>query len=83
MPAGRPWRASSGGIARHVRVTPRGIEDRGDGPVFSLRVRVAAEAGAANEAARRLVAQALGCPASAVFLQSGAHARTTVLGVEL
>jgi uncharacterized protein YggU (UPF0235/DUF167 family) len=34
------------------------------------------EDGAANEAVRRLLAKAIGCPASAVVLTAGATART-------
>ena len=79
-----PWRPVPGGLALHVRVTPRGgrdavegIETLADGrPVLKVRVRAVPEGGAANEAVRHLLASALGCPPSAVALTGGATART-------
>ncbi len=49
----------------------------------SLRVRVSAPpaGGAANEAVRRLVAAALGCPPSAVTILRGHASRVKLLGV--
>jgi hypothetical protein len=66
-----------------VRVTPKGGRDAIDGvealsdgrPILKVRVRAAPEDGAANEGVRRLVAKALGLPASAVTLEAGATAR--------
>jgi uncharacterized protein len=64
-------------------VTPRGGRDSLDGveslsdgrPVLKVRVRAVPEDGAANEGVRRLLAKALGLPASAVSLEAGATAR--------
>jgi len=61
-----------------VRVMPR---SRRAGVVVSdtgvvVRVRAAPEGGKATEEARRALAAALGLPASAVTLRSGATART-------
>ncbi|HEY8383414.1 MAG TPA: DUF167 family protein [Microvirga sp.] len=78
-----PWQAAAGGLDLRVRATPRagrdaveGIEALSDGrPVLKVRVRAAPEDGAANEAVRRVLAKALGLPASAVTLAAGATAR--------
>ena len=64
-------------------MTPRGgrdaiegVEALADGrPVLKVRVRAVPEDGAANEGVRRLLAKALGLPASAVRLEAGATAR--------
>jgi hypothetical protein len=77
------WRAVPGGLEIRVRVTPRGGRDGIDGvealsdgrTVLKVRVRAAPEDGAANEAVRRVLARALGIPASSVRLQAGATAR--------
>jgi uncharacterized protein len=84
-----PWRAVAGGLEIRVRVTPRGgrdgiegIEALSDGrSVLKVRVRAAPEEGAANDAARRVLARALGLPASAVNLQAGATARVKTFRV--
>jgi len=81
--AAAPWRPVAGGLEIRVRVTPRGGRDGIDGvealadgrTVLKVRVRSAPEDGAANEAVRRLLAKALGVPASAISLASGATAR--------
>jgi uncharacterized protein YggU (UPF0235/DUF167 family) len=78
-----PWRPVAGGLEVRVRVTPRGGRDGIDGvealadgrAVLNVRVRSAPQDGAANEAARRLLAKALGVPASAVNLAGGATGR--------
>ncbi|WP_243370182.1 DUF167 family protein [Microvirga solisilvae] len=78
-----PWRIRPEGIEVRVRVTPKGGRDAIDGvealsdgrPVLKVRVRAAPEDGAANEGVRRLLAKALGRPASAVTLEAGATAR--------
>ncbi len=62
-----------------MRVTPRGGRDAVDGvetlsdgrPVLKVRVRAAPENGAANEGVRRLLAEELELPASAVRLEAG------------
>jgi uncharacterized protein YggU (UPF0235/DUF167 family) len=72
-----------------LRVTPRGGRDAIDGVealsdgrrVLKVRVRAVPENGAANDAARRLLASALGCPVSAVDLAAGATARLKTFGV--
>ena len=78
-----PWRIRPEGLEVRVRVTPKGGRDAIDGvealsdgrPVLKVRVRAAPEDGAANEGVRRLLAKALGRPASAVTLEAGATAR--------
>lgn len=90
MALDEPWRMCPDGIEVRVRVTPRGGRDAVDGidrpdasgPLVKLRVRVAPAAGAANKAVRRLLAEALGCPLSAVSLRTGATARVKVFRVE-
>lgn len=77
------WRATDAGVIVTVRVTPRGGSDRIDGvarladgrAVLKVRVRVAPEDGAANDAVVRLLARALGLPARDVEVVSGATAR--------
>ena len=71
-----------------VRLTPRGGRDRIEGWAVDadgrahLKVRVAAPPvdGAANDALVRLIAKALGRPASAVRIVSGDTARTQTAG---
>ncbi|MBL0404772.1 DUF167 domain-containing protein [Microvirga aerilata] len=78
-----PWRVRPDGLEIRVRVTPRGGRDSLDGveslsdgrAVPKVRVRAVPEDGAANEGVRRLLAKALGLPASAVSLEAGATAR--------
>jgi uncharacterized protein YggU (UPF0235/DUF167 family) len=77
------WHPRPEGLEVRVRVTPRGGRDALDGletladgrRVLKVRVRAAPEDGAANEAVRRLLADILGRPASAVALAAGATAR--------
>ena len=79
----RPWRITPEGIEVRVRATPRGgrdaldgVETRDDGAaVLKVRVRAAPEDGAANAAVRDVLRRALGLPASAVALTTGATAR--------
>jgi uncharacterized protein YggU (UPF0235/DUF167 family) len=78
-----PWRVTPAGIEVRVRATPRGgrdaldgVETRDDGAaVLKVRVRAAPEDGAANAAIRDVLRRALGLPASAVTLATGATAR--------
>ncbi|MBI5284715.1 MAG: DUF167 domain-containing protein [Chloroflexi bacterium] len=68
-----------------VRLTPRGGRDAIDGwDGDILRVRVAAPPvdGRANEAMLRLLAKALGVPASKVTLASGAQSRIKLVDVD-
>ncbi|AWN49140.1 hypothetical protein DK419_24610 [Methylobacterium terrae] len=84
-----PWRITPGGIEVRVRATPRGgrdaldgVETRDDGlPVLKVRVRAAPEDGAANAAIRDVLRRALGLPASAVTLATGAAARIKLFRV--
>ena len=86
---GRPWREMPGGVLLTVRVTPRGGRDAVDGAetladgkaVLKVRVRTAPEDGAANEAVRRLIANLVARPASAVRLESGATSRVKTLSI--
>ena len=81
------WRVVPGGVEVRVRVTPRGGRDAVDGldrlsdgrAVVKVRVRAVPEDGAANDAVRRILAKALGQPASAVSLAAGATARVKTL----
>jgi uncharacterized protein YggU (UPF0235/DUF167 family) len=83
------WRLLPDGVEVRVRVTPRGgrdalggVEALSDGRlVLTLRVRAAPEDGAANEAARRILAKALGRPTAAVDLVAGATARVKTFRV--
>ena len=85
----RPWREEADGVALRVRVTPKagrdalaGLQMLSDGGlVLGVKVRAAPEDGAANEAVRRCLAKALGRPASAVALRSGASARLKTLAI--
>jgi uncharacterized protein len=81
--AAPPWHARDDGLEVTVRLTPRsnrdeidGIETLADGrPVLKVRVRAIPEAGAANAALLRLLAESLRRPASSLNLESGATAR--------
>ena len=85
-----PWRVVASGVEVRVRATPRGGRNAIDGSetladgraVLKVRVRSAPEDGAANEAVRRVLAKALGRPASAVSLTAGATARLKTLRVD-
>ena len=88
--AGAAWQLRSDGIDIRLRVTPRGGRDAVDGvvtlsdgrAVLMVRVRALPEDGAANDAVRRLLAKALGCPAAAVSLTAGATGRVKTFRVE-
>jgi uncharacterized protein len=89
MDAARPWREEADGVALRVRVTPKagrdalaGVQMLSDGGlVLAVKVRAAPEDGAANEAVRRCLANALGRPTSTVALRSGARARLKTLTI--
>lgn len=78
-----PFRIVAGVLRVKVRLTPRAAVDRVDGrsllsdgtEILAARVRAAPEAGAANEALERLVAEALGRPRSAARVVRGGTAR--------
>jgi uncharacterized protein YggU (UPF0235/DUF167 family) len=78
-----PWAAVAGGVALHVRLTPKGGRDAIDGietladgrAVLKARVRAAPSEGEANDALIRLIAKALGVPPRDVTLAAGATAR--------
>jgi uncharacterized protein len=84
------WQLRGNGVEIRLRVTPRGgrdpvvgVEALSDGrAVLKVRVKAVPEDGAANEAVRRLLAEALGCSASAVSLAAGAAARVETFRVE-
>lgn len=68
-----------------VHVTPRSSRDAieaGAGGVLSVRVTAPPDAGKANAAVCRLVAEALGVPKSSVTVFRGHTARTKVLEIE-
>ncbi len=77
------WRRQGEGVVVHLRLTPKAARDAVEGcetladgrEVLKARVRAVPEGGKANEAARKLLARALGLPASKVSLESGATAR--------
>lgn len=89
-PASGPWTLSGEAVLLHVRVTPKsardeigGIRQLADGsPVLQARVRAVPENGKANEALVRLLAKALGVPASAVHVEAGAGSRLKSIRIE-
>ncbi|ESX18638.1 DUF167 family protein [Mesorhizobium sp. M1148] len=84
-----PYRLREDGIDLFVRLTPKAAVDRLEGAEtaadgrchLKARVRAVPENGAANQALQRLVAKALGVPASAVSVVAGATARLKTLRV--
>ncbi|MER8526016.1 DUF167 family protein [Mesorhizobium sp. M0814] len=84
-----PFRTRADGIDLFVRLTPKAAMDRLEGIETSVdgrsylkaRVRAVPENGAANRALERLVAKALGVPASAVSIAAGGTARLKTLRV--
>lgn len=83
---GRDRRAGTRALL-FVRVTPRAARDEvgafgGDG-VLPVRVTAPPTESAANEAVRRLLAQALGLPPRDVMLVSGASARRKTFEIPL
>ena len=84
----RPWRETDTGIELRVRVTPRARRAAVSPPppgrdeaALQVSVPAAPADGAANEAVRRALAEALACPASAVRLLRGATVRDKTFAV--
>jgi uncharacterized protein YggU (UPF0235/DUF167 family) len=82
------WRATAGGVALRVRLTPKaaadavtGVGDTREGPALLARVRAVPERGAANLALEKLVAGWLGLPRSAVAVAAGGKSRLKTVTV--
>ncbi|WP_027169136.1 DUF167 family protein [Mesorhizobium sp. WSM3224] len=83
------FRLRENGIDLYVRLTPKAALDRIDGVEtaadgrshLKARVRAVPENGAANAALERMMAKALGVPASAVSVVAGGTARLKTLRV--
>ena len=84
-----PFRIRENGIELFVRLTPKSSVDRFEGVETSAdgrshvraRVRAVPESGAANQALQKLVAKALGVPASSVSVAAGGTARLKTLRI--
>jgi uncharacterized protein (TIGR00251 family) len=84
------WRASSEGVIVTCRLTPKGGRDALEGvvalsdgrQVLACRVRAAPEDGKANAALCRLIAEAVGAPASRVRVAAGAKSRIKQVAVD-
>lgn len=84
-----PFRTRNDGVDLFVRLTPKAAMDRLEGIEISAdgrshlkaRVRAVPENGAANQALERLVAKALGVPASAVSITAGGTARLKTMRI--
>ncbi len=82
-------RAAGDGLRLAVRLTPRADADRLDGPrtlsdgrtVLAVRVRAAAQKGAANDALEVLLARALGVPKGTVAVTGGRTGRLKTVRV--
>lgn len=87
--APKPYRVHDGGVDVFVRLTPKsardaveGVEVADDGRAhLKARVRAVPEKGKANQALVKLVAKALGVPASTVEIVSGDTARLKTLRI--
>jgi uncharacterized protein YggU (UPF0235/DUF167 family) len=83
------FRLRPDGIDLFVRLTPKAAVDRLEGleatadgrSHVKARVRAVPEKGAANAALEKLVAKALGLPASSVSVSAGGTARLKVLRI--
>ena len=86
---GTPFRQRSDGIDLFVRLTPKsaidaleGLGTTADGGThLKARVRAVPEKGAANAALEKLLARALGVPASSVSVVAGATSRLKTIRV--
>ncbi|AZO52188.1 MULTISPECIES: DUF167 domain-containing protein [unclassified Mesorhizobium] len=84
-----PYRIRENGVDLFVRLTPKSSVDRLEGVETSAdgrshlkaRVRAMPENGAANQALEKLVAKALGVPASSVSVVAGGTARLKTLRI--
>ncbi|RAZ87216.1 DUF167 domain-containing protein [Mesorhizobium hawassense] len=84
-----PFRLRENGIDLFVRLTPKAALDRIDGVEatadgrshLKARVRAVPENGAANAALERMMAKALGVPASAVSVVAGGTSRLKTLRI--
>ncbi|TPL93510.1 DUF167 family protein [Mesorhizobium sp. B2-3-12] len=84
-----PLRIRENGVDLFVRLTPKSSVDRLEGVETSAngrshlkaRVRAVPENGAANQALEKLVAKALGVPASAVSVAADGTARLKTLRI--
>lgn len=82
-------RRHAGGVELFVRLTPKssrdaveGVEVGADGRAFlKARVRAVPEKGKANQALEKLLASALGVPASSVSVVAGGTARLKTVRV--
>jgi len=83
------FRLRDNGIDLYVRLTPKAALDRIDGVETTAdgrshvkaRVRAVPENGAANQALERMMAKALGVPASAVSVVAGSTSRLKTLRI--
>jgi len=82
------WRATAGGVALRVRLTPKaaadavtGVGASADGPALLVRVRAVPERGAANAALEKLIAGWLGVPRSSVAVAAGAKSRVKTVRI--
>jgi uncharacterized protein (TIGR00251 family) len=87
----RPYQVRKEGVLLHVRLTPKGGQDRVEGitrlsdgqSVLKVRVRAVPEDGAANAGLIAVLAKFLHIPKSKIRLESGATARHKSLLVEM